>query len=50
MHAPRTLDDQLTVEALARYSVGSRPEVSERLQQFYDKTDQGRHGTHATPL
>lgn len=46
----RRLDDQLSIEALAGYSVASRPEVPERLQSFYDKTDAGRHGTHATAL
>ncbi|NNL85994.1 MAG: enoyl-CoA hydratase/isomerase family protein [Myxococcales bacterium] len=46
----RRLDDQLAIEALAGYSVASRPEVPERLQRFYDKTDAGRHGTHETPL
>lgn len=46
----RRLDDQLTIEALAGYSVASRPEVPERLQRFYDKTDAGRYGAHATPL
>jgi enoyl-CoA hydratase/carnithine racemase len=46
----RRLDDQLAIEALAGYSVASRPEVPERLQRFYDKTDAGRQGTRATPL
>lgn len=46
----RPLDDQLRIEALAGYSVASRPEVPDLLQRFYDKTDRGRHGTHETPL
>lgn len=46
----RTLDDQLKIEALNGYSVATRPEVPERLQQFYDKTDRGRVGDHATEL
>lgn len=46
----RRLDDQLAIEALAGYSVASRPEVPQRLQAFYDKTDRGRAGTHGTPL
>lgn len=46
----RTLEDQLRIEALAGYSVASRPEVPDLLEQFYEKTDRGRHGTHHTPL
>jgi enoyl-CoA hydratase/carnithine racemase len=46
----RPLDDQLRIEALNGYSVMSRPEVAERLQQFYNKTDAGRVGEHKTPL
>jgi enoyl-CoA hydratase/carnithine racemase len=46
----RSLDDQLRIEALNGYSVAARPAVSERLQRFYDKTDRGRYGAHATPL
>ncbi|MEV4127249.1 enoyl-CoA hydratase/isomerase family protein [Nocardia sp. NPDC049707] len=46
----RGLDDQLRIEALNGYSVASRDEVPERLQSFYDKTDRGRYGSHATAL
>lgn len=46
----RPLDDQLKIEALAGYSVATRPGVSDRLQTFYDKTDRGRHGENATDL
>jgi enoyl-CoA hydratase/carnithine racemase len=46
----RDLDDQLRLEAMNGYSVASRPEVPERLKAFYEKTDRGRHGTHATDL
>ncbi len=46
----RDLDDQLRLEAMNGYSVASRAEVPERLKAFYDKTDRGRHGSHATPL
>ncbi|MEX2445875.1 MAG: enoyl-CoA hydratase/isomerase family protein [Dehalococcoidia bacterium] len=46
----RPLDDQLALEALAGYSVATNPGVTDRLQSFYDKTDRGRVGEHATPL
>lgn len=46
----RDLDDQLRLEAMNGYSVASRPSVPERLKRFYDKTDRGRYGSHATPL
>ncbi len=46
----RDLDDQLRLEAINGYTVATRPEVPERLQSFYDKTDRGRHGTHETSL
>jgi enoyl-CoA hydratase/carnithine racemase len=46
----RDLDDQLRVEALNSYSLVARPEVSEHLQRFFDKTDSGRHGANQTPL
>ena len=45
----RPLDDQLRIEALNAYS-SAGPATAERLQQFYDKTDAGRAGTHARPL
>lgn len=44
------LDDQLRIEAMNGYSLASQPSVPERLKRFYDKTDRGRYGTHATPL
>ncbi|MDJ0948757.1 MAG: enoyl-CoA hydratase/isomerase family protein [Alphaproteobacteria bacterium] len=47
----RRLDDQLKIEALAGYTLmADGRDVTERLQRFYDKSDRGRHGTHATPL
>ena len=46
----RNLDDQLRIEALNGYSVASRPSVLDRLKRFYNKTDRGRYGSHATPL
>jgi enoyl-CoA hydratase/carnithine racemase len=46
----RNLDDQLRIEAMNGYSVATRSSVTERLKQFYSKTDRGRHGTHKTPL
>lgn len=46
----RDLNNQLRIEALNGYSVASREEVPERLKAFYNKTDKGRYGTHATEL
>jgi enoyl-CoA hydratase/carnithine racemase len=46
----RPLDDQLRIEALTAYSVGDPGEISDRLQQFYDKEDAGRAGTRSNPL
>ena len=46
----RDLDDQLRLEAMNGYSVASRPSVPARLKRFYEKTDRGRYGAHATPL
>jgi len=47
----RPLDDQLKAEALASYTlVSGGQNVLDRLQSFYDKTDRGRHGEHATSL
>ena len=43
----RPLDDQLRIEAINGYSSGG-PDTLGRLQQFYDKTDPGRVGKHAT--
>ena len=44
------LDDQLRVEAFHGYTVADRDETLGLLQRFYDKTDAGRAGTHATGL
>lgn len=47
----RGLDDQLRIEALAAYTLmADGADVSARLQDFYDKSDRGRHGANATPL
>lgn len=46
----RPLDDQLRIEALNGYSCVANPEIPGRLRQFYDKTDRGRAGVHATEL
>ena len=46
----RPLDDQLRIEALNGYSCVANPEIPGRLARFYDKTDRGRAGTHATDL
>jgi enoyl-CoA hydratase/carnithine racemase len=44
----RPLDDQLTLEAIYGYSMFVNPTVSSRLERFYDKTDAGRAGRHAS--
>ena len=46
----RSLDDQLRVEAINGYSVATRKEVVLRLEEFYDKSDKGRHGKNSTEL
>ena len=46
----RPLDDQLRIEALNAYSCADPEETMGLLQRFYDKTDEGRAGQHATPL
>lgn len=46
----RPLDDQLRIEALNGYSCVANPSIPGRLKQFYDKTDAGRAGVHATEL
>lgn len=46
----RDLDDQLRMEAINGYSLVARPETQERLKDFFDKTDHGRHGANETPL
>lgn len=40
----RPLDDQLAYEAMTGYSGAANPRVTELLQAFYDKTDEGRPG------
>ena len=45
----RNLDDQLRVEAINGYSVATRKVLS-RLQEFYEKSDKGRHGKNSTQL
>jgi uncharacterized protein with von Willebrand factor type A (vWA) domain len=40
----RPLDDQLAYEAMTGYSGAANPRVMELLQEFYDKTDEGRPG------
>src|SRR5437870_3309017 len=46
----KTLDEQLRNEAWNAYTSGSREETLEMLGRFYEKTDAGRAGTHATDL
>jgi enoyl-CoA hydratase/carnithine racemase len=46
----RPLDDQLRTEALMAYSCADPEETLALLQRFYEKTDAGRAGTHATGL
>src|SRR3982751_3518938 len=46
----RPLDDQLKMEALNAYATADREETLGLLQRFYDKSDAGRAGQHATPL
>jgi enoyl-CoA hydratase/carnithine racemase len=46
----RPLDDQLRIEALNAYSTFSDAETTQLLERFYEKSDAGRAGTHATPL
>jgi enoyl-CoA hydratase/carnithine racemase len=40
----RPLDDQLAYEAMTGYSGAANPRVTELLEAFYDKTDEGRPG------
>lgn len=44
------LDAQLRTEAWNAYTVADQDETLGLLQRFYDKTDEGRAGTHATEL
>jgi enoyl-CoA hydratase/carnithine racemase len=46
----RPLDDQLRIEALNAYACADPEETRALLQKFYDKSDVGRAGEHATPL
>ena len=46
----RPLDDQLRIEALNGYASADPKETMGLLQRFYDKTDSGRAGSHATSL
>lgn len=47
----RTLDDQLSIEAINGYTCLSNAEtVRPRLDSFYNKTDKGRAGKNATRL
>ena len=46
----RPLDDQLKTEALNAYACADTEETMGLLQRFYDKSDAGRAGTHATDL
>ncbi len=46
----RTLDDQLWIECINGYSGVANPPIMQLLQQFYDKTDSGRAGKHATDI
>jgi hypothetical protein len=46
----RPLDDQLAVEAVYGYALMGNPDIPDRLNRFYDKSDAGRVGKHATAL
>ena len=46
----RPLDDLLRIEALNAYACADPEETRGLLQHFYDKTDAGRAGEHATRL
>jgi enoyl-CoA hydratase/carnithine racemase len=46
----RPLDDALRIEALNAYACADPEETRGLLQRFYDKSDAGRAGTHATSL
>jgi enoyl-CoA hydratase/carnithine racemase len=46
----KDLDDQLRTEAWNAYTCADPEETLGLLQRFYDKTDAGRAGTHATTL
>ncbi|HLM26689.1 MAG TPA: enoyl-CoA hydratase/isomerase family protein [Thermoleophilaceae bacterium] len=46
----KDLDDQLRTEAWNSYTSHDPDETLRLLQRFYDKTDAGRAGSHASPL
>jgi enoyl-CoA hydratase/carnithine racemase len=46
----RPLDDQLAVETVYGYALMGNPNIPDRLNRFYDKSDAGRVGKHATAL
>jgi enoyl-CoA hydratase/carnithine racemase len=46
----RPLDDALKLEALNAYACADPDETRDLLQRFYDKSDAGRAGEHATSL
>ena len=46
----KPLDDQLRIEAWNAYTCADPEETQGLLRRFYEKTDAGRAGTHATAL
>ena len=46
----RPLDDQLRIDCINGYSGVANPPVMDLLRTFYDKSDKGRAGKHATAL
>lgn len=46
----RPLDDQLRIEAINAYAGPDPDETRDLLQRFYEKSDRGRAGAHATEL
>jgi enoyl-CoA hydratase/carnithine racemase len=46
----KPLDDQLRIEGWNSYTCVDRADAAALLEQFRDKTDAGRAGTHPTPL
>jgi enoyl-CoA hydratase/carnithine racemase len=46
----KTLDEQLRAEAWNAYTCADPEETKQLLGRFYEKTDAGRAGTHATDL
>jgi enoyl-CoA hydratase/carnithine racemase len=43
----KSFEDQLKLEAIQGYSMIANPTTSGRLEQFYARTDEGRHGSDA---